>query len=140
MSSILFATVIICVLIAVVILFYQPYGHGQTMVRFKKIGGTNKATDKAIDTKWRLVKIRPGLMSCTSATVITEKVFLSKNTPQLPLEDCKQKDCNCHYVFLDDRRRDSNRRIDLSQPGDIFPNYEAERRQILDRRLVDLTV
>jgi hypothetical protein len=139
MSSILFATVIICVLVAVVVLFYQPDGYGQTMVRFKKIGGT-KTTDKAIDTKWRLVKIRPGLMSCTSVTATTGKVFLSRDTPQLPLEDCKQKDCNCHYVFLDDRRRDSNRRIDLSRLGDIFPNYETERRLIPDRRLVDLAV
>ena len=141
MSSILFATVIICVLVAVVVLFYQPDGYGQTMVRFKKIGGTGKATDKAIDTKWRLVKIRPGLMSCTSATATTGKIFLSRDTPQLPLEDCNQKDCNCHYVFLDDRRNSgSNRRIDLSRPGAISPNYETERRQAPDRRLADLAV
>ena len=140
MSSILVATVIICVLVAVVILFYQPHGYEQTMVRFKNIGGTDKATDTSIDTKWRLVKIRTGLMSCTSATAITGKVFLSRDTPQLPLEGCNEKNCNCHYIFLDDRRSGSNRRIDLSRPGDIFPIYETEKRQIPDRRLADLAV
>jgi hypothetical protein len=140
MSSILVAIVIICVLVAVVILFYQPHGYGKTMVRFKIIGGTDKATDTSIDTKLRLVKIRPGLMSCTSATAITGKVFLSRDTPQLPLEGCNEKNCNCHYVFLDDQRSGSNRRIDLSRPGDIFPNYETERRQVPDRRLADLAV
>ena len=141
MSSILFVTAFICVLVAVVVLFYQPYGYGKTMVRFKKIGGANKATDTSMDTKLRLVRIRPGLISCTSATAITENIFLSRKTPQLPLEDCSQKDCDCHYVFLDDRRNGgSSRRIDLSRPGDIFPIYETEKRQVPDRRLADLAV
>ena len=138
MSSILFAGAIICVLIAIVMLVFKPYDYGKSVKHFKKIGSNEDTTDTSTDTRWRSVKIRPGLMACTSVTTISSQIFLSRDAPPLPLEGCVDKGCNCHYIFLDDRRGGGDRRIDLGRLGDFFPDYEHERRQIQGRRLADL--
>ena len=64
MSSILFAVVIICMLAGIVMLVFKPYDYGASVQRFKKIEGTDNSKDSSADTKWRSVKIRPGLISC----------------------------------------------------------------------------
>ena len=138
MSSIIFAFAIICVLIVIVMLVFKPYDYGESVKRFKKIGSGEDTTDTSTETRWRSVKIRPGLMSCASVTAISSQVFLSRDAPPLPLEGCGEKGCNCHYIFLDDRRNGGDRRIDLSRLGDFFPAYEGERRQVPGRRLADL--
>lgn len=89
-------------------------------------------------TQWRAVKIAPGLISCDAAGKLADKIFLSMESPQLPLEGCPEKDCRCKYVHLDDRRDGGDRRIELGDLGAFFPVSQAERRQTTGRRSRDL--
>jgi hypothetical protein len=138
MSSILFAIVILVILAAIVMLGFKPYDYGASVKRFKKIGRNKDDNDTSIDTKWRSVKIRPGLISCDSAAELNDQIFLSRDAPAIPLENCSEKHCNCHYIFLDDRRSGTDRRLELGRLGDFFPNYDSERRHVPGRRLADL--
>ncbi|MCP4982054.1 MAG: hypothetical protein GY935_16375 [Gammaproteobacteria bacterium] len=138
MSSILFAIVIVCMLAAIVMLVFKPYNYGEKIKSFKKISSEDVPDDSSTETRWRSVKIRPGLISCKSVASLNQQIFLSKDAPALPLAGCSENDCNCHYIFLDDRRSGSDRRIDLGRLGEFFPNYEGERRQVPGRRMGDL--
>jgi hypothetical protein len=138
MSTILFVCAIICVLTAIVMLVFKPYDYGKSVTHFNKIGSSADTTDTSSETRWRSVRIRPGLMTCASANAISDQVFLSRDAPPLPLEGCGEKDCNCHYIFLDDRRSGSERRIDLGLLVELFPDDGGERRQLRGRRLADL--
>ena len=140
MSSIILAIVIICLLAVIVMVVFKPYDYGASLQRFKKIGNTDDETDTSIDTKWRSVRIRPGLISCDRVADMTGRIFLSREAPPLPLQNCTEKQCSCHYIFLNDRRSGADRRIQLGRLGDFFPSYEGERRNIPGRRLADLAV
>lgn len=89
-------------------------------------------------TQWRAVKIAPGLMSCGAAGKLADKVFLSRESPRLPLDGCTERDCNCKYVHLDDRRDGGDRRIELGDLGAFLPVSQTERRQTSGRRAEDL--
>ena len=93
-----------------------------------------------MDTDWRSVRVRPGKISCKRVAAITDQIFLSKDAPSLPLENCTTKGCRCHYAFLDDRRGGEDRRIELGQAGEFLPAYGSERRWAEGRRDVDLTI
>jgi len=140
MNSIFFAFVALCLLAAIIMLVFKPYDYGASMKRFQKIASPDDNPDTSADTKWRSVKIRPGLISCKSVTKMSDQVFLSKDAPSLPLENCREKDCRCHYVFLDDRRSGAERRAELGRLGEYFPAYDAERRLVPGRRMADLAI
>jgi hypothetical protein len=125
-------------LAGIVMLIFKPYDYGASVQRFKKIEGTDNSNDSSADTKWRSVKIRPGLISCERAASFRGQVFLSQEAPSLPLQNCTEEECNCHYIFLDDRRSGADRRIDLGKMGEFFPTYQGERRQVHGRREADL--
>ena len=137
MPSILLAIVIICLLAALLIYGFKPYDYGGTIKRFKKIGTDGEKPDKSSNTRWRSVKIRPGLMSCKRVSTIAGQIFLSENAPSLPLENCTEEDCRCHYIFLEDRRSGADRRIELGRWSEFMPSYESEKRQHAGRRYAD---
>lgn len=137
MPSILLAIVIICLLAALLIYGFKPYDYGGSTKRFKKIGTTGDGTDKSSDTRWRSVKIRPGLISCKRVSTLAGQIFLSGEAPSLPLANCTEEDCRCHYIFLEDRRSGEERRIKLGQLGEFLPSYDSERRQRAGRRYAD---
>lgn len=89
-------------------------------------------------TQWRAVKIAPGLISCGAAGKLAGKVFLSRESPRLPLDGCSEKDCRCKYVHLDDRRDGGDRRIELGDLGAFLPVSQVERRRMEGRRREDL--
>ncbi len=140
MSSILFAIVILSMLVAIIVLFFKPYKYGEKTHRFKKIGTASNNKDAASDTRWRSVKIRPGLISCDGVAEMEGQVYLSSEAPTLPLGNCGEKECRCHYIYLEDRRSGSDRRIELGRMGEFFPSYEQERRLDPGRRLADVAV
>ncbi len=140
MSSIIFSIVILGMLVAIVTLLFKPYDYGVSVKRFKGMGTSTARKTRSEDTKWRSVRIRPGLISCDRVADLTGKVFLSQEAPTLPLENCTETECRCHYIFLDDRRSGTDRRIELGKLDQFFPTYEGERRQVRGRRLADLTV
>lgn len=138
MSSILFAIVILSMLVGIIMLVFKPYDYGEKVQRFKKIGNPGKHNNKSEDTRWRSVKIRPGLISCDRVADMTGQIFLSQAAPSLPLENCTEKDCRCHYIFLDDRRDGTDRRIEMGKLDEFLPNIGINRRSISGRRATDL--
>lgn len=137
MTSILLAIVIIGLLAALLMYGFKPYDYGGSIKRFKKIGRTGDTPTTSSDTRWRSVKIRPGLMSCKPVAAISSQIFLSRDAPSLPLQDCTEEDCRCHYIFLEDRRSGGERRIEIGQLEELLPDYSSERRQLTGRRLTD---
>ncbi len=89
-------------------------------------------------TQWRAVKISPGLISCGAAGKLAGKVFLSSESPRLPLDGCSEQNCRCKYVHLDDRRDGGDRRIELGELGAFLPVNQVERRRMGGRRREDL--
>jgi len=138
MSSILLAIVILSMLVAIIMLVFKPYDYGENVQRFKKIEKPGKRQKKSEDTKWRSVKIRPGLIACDRVADMTGQIFLSPQAPSLPLENCTEEDCRCHYIFLNDRRTGTDRRIEMGKMDEFLPNIGINRRSISGRRATDL--
>jgi len=127
-----------CILVAVVILVFKPYDYGASVTQIRKIGSLNDESDTAFDTKWRSVRIRPGLIACDRVANLTGQVFLSQEAPELPLANCGERDCRCHYVFLDDRRSGIDRREELARLGEFLSSSARDRRLNPGRRTGDL--
>ena len=138
MSSILFAIVILSMLVGIIMLVFKPYDYGENVQHFKKIGNPGKRNKKSEDTRWRSVKIRPGLIACDRVADMTGQIFLSQQAPSLPLETCTEEDCRCHYIFLNDRRTGTDRRIELGKMDELLPSMGINRRGIPGRRATDL--
>lgn len=138
MPSILLSIVIICLLAGLIMYGFKPYNYGGSVKRFKKPAKTDASTDSSSDTRWRSVKIRPGMSPCRPVAEITGRIFLAPDAPALPLANCTQKSCQCRYVFLEDRRSGEDRRFELGRLGDIVPGYQRERRHVTGRRYADL--
>ncbi len=127
-----------CILVVVVMLAFKPYDYGTSVAQFRKIGRSTNESDPDSDTKWRSVKIRPGLITCDRVASLAGQVFLSREAPELPLANCGERDCRCHYVFLDDRRSGIDRRLELGRLGAFLSISERDRRHVPGRRAGDL--
>ena len=138
MTAVVFGIGLMCILVAVVILVFKPYDYGASVAQFKKIGNTNDGPEEDFDTKWRSVRIRPGLIACRHVADLKGQVFLSRDAPELPLASCAERDCRCHYVFLDDRRSGIDRRVELGRLGEFLSSSERDRRRTAGRRTGDL--
>jgi hypothetical protein len=66
------------------------------------------------------------------------QVYLSTESPRLPLDGCDETDCRCKYVHMDDRRSGDDRRIELGDLGAFLPTNQVERRKRSGRRASDL--
>jgi hypothetical protein len=138
MPSILLSIVIICLLAGLIIYGFKPYDYGGNVKRFKKPAKIDDNSDSSSDTRWRSVKIRPGMSPCRPVAEITGHIFLAQDAPSLPLANCTKKNCRCRYVFLEDRRSGEDRRLELARFGDLMSDYERERRRVTGRRYADL--
>ncbi len=90
-------------------------------------------------TQWRAVKIVPDLFCCDAVGELSGQVYLSTESPRLPLEGCSEKDCRCRYMHLEDRRSGGDRRIELGELGAFLPASQSERRRVGGRRATDMT-
>jgi hypothetical protein len=77
-------------------------------------------------------------MSCSAVQELAYTRFLASECPSLPLPDCSQKECQCKYIHLDDRRSGGDRRVELGDLGKFLPVNSTERRHIAGRRVNDL--
>ncbi len=128
---ILFAIAILIVAMVMTLVKYS----GQRERRPTRQPATRRgATSIRQRTRWRAVKIAPGLIACDAAQEVADRVFLAGESPHLPLGSCGQVDCRCRYVHLDDRRSGGDRRIDLGSLGDYLPHEQSDRRRGADRR------
>lgn len=138
MTSIIFGIGLLCIMVAVIVLLFKPYDYGASVTRFKKIGESRQQSANETDTRWRSVRIRPGLMACDRVRSLSGQVFLSREAPELPMANCTERDCHCHYVFLDDRRSGGDRRASLERLGEFVSSSERDRRRSPGRRAGDL--
>lgn len=138
MSTIILSIVILCTLAAIIILLFRPYRYGETVQRFQGIGDSGRRRKRLEDTQWRAVKIRPGLIACDRVANLTDNIYLAQEAPSLPIENCTEANCHCHYIFFDDRRSGRDRRVDLGKTDELLPILEQNRRSIPGRRDTDL--
>ena len=125
-------------MVAIVLLLFKPYDYGASLAHFKMIGDAVGGSDADAKTRWRTVRIRPGLIACERVASLEHQLFLSREAPELPLPNCTENDCHCHYVFFDDRRSGLDRRAIPGRPGDIPESRERDRRRSHGRRVGDL--
>jgi hypothetical protein len=136
----LFVTIILAILaIAIVWRLVTRPGKRSRPKRVQSENSSSRPEDRT-STQWRAVQIAPGLLSCDAASKLAGEVFLSSESPRLPLDGCIEKDCRCKYVHLQDRRDGGDRRIELGEFGAFFPTSEVERRRVAGRRSMDLAV
>ena len=96
------------------------------------------AQEVKASTRWRAVRIAPGLICCDAVREYDEQVFLSSESPTLPVDGCNVADCRCKYIHLEDRRTGSDRRAQLDELADFLPFNQTERRRVPSRRSADL--
>ncbi len=137
MSAVLFAVVAFALLVLVVVFLFKPYDYGASL-RVEAIRGDDARDDTSADTKWRSVKVRPGLNACKRVEQIADQLFLSREAPVLPLPYCTETECRCHYLFMDDRRSGLDRRVEMAKLNYIFAGNGGDRRRSPGRRTGDL--
>jgi len=136
--EILIVVIIIVFLLAIWVLFSrQPYF--RALLPGPRISAKVDAGSEISEiTAWRSVKIRPGLVSCARVKNMVNQIYLASEAPALPIGRCTEKECQCKYIRLDDRRNNENRRAILEHPGHIYLRYQKDdRRQITGRRTTD---
>ena len=124
-------------LIVATVLIARLLGIGYNPHPFQNLPIPAARTGNAEITKWRSVKIKPGLISCKRADRMTGEIYFAADAPTFPLDSCTEKLCQCKYVYLDDRRDGSDRRESTEYSADLFALHEKERRGGKDRRTID---
>ena len=89
-------------------------------------------------TQWHCVRIRPGLICCDKARQLSERLYLTGEAPPLPLPECGEMNCSCHYLHFGDRRALPERRIKIQKLTAIFSGLGRDRRLTGGRRSNDL--
>ena len=138
MDALLIVIVVSFLLVGGLIFISGIFGVGRrrtTRTRKKAAGATK---EDAETTRWRSVKIAPGLISCDYANILAGKVFLAREAPPLPLANCAETECRCKYIHLQDRRSGTDRRVEVGELADYLPFNQTERRHLISRRATDL--
>ena len=82
---------------------------------------------------WRAIRVVAGADACAASQGPSQKRFLSRDAPRLPLADCDRQDtCKCTFRHLSDRRG-GLRRADDSGFG-IPKAVPTEKRRPGERR------
>ena len=89
-------------------------------------------------SQWRAVKVAPGLICCDAAGELSDRIFLARLAPSLPLDACTVGDCRCKYIHLEDRRSGGDRRASLGELDAYLPFNQEDRRRSEGRRRADL--
>lgn len=93
-------------------------------------------TSSSETTQWRSVKIKSGLICCKSADNLSGAIFFAADAPTLPLASCTEKQCQCKYTHMEDRRDGGDRREATEYSADLFSLLGKERREDEDRRTI----
>jgi len=105
----------------------------------RNIGNVATQSSNSENTRWRSVKIQPGLIACASVSKIANRVFLATEAPSLPLGVCIEKSCQCKYVHLKDRRSSEDRRSVITQISNMFADSQDDDRRVMTgRRVTDM--
>jgi hypothetical protein len=69
-----------------------------------------KVRDRANDSRYHAVSIKPGESCCAAAKQFGRMRFLAEKAPRLPLPECDSPECACRYSHYADRRDGTDRR------------------------------
>ena len=136
-SLVIVAGVVVILLVAL-ILQIARISAGRKPTRRAARPSARSAQEAKADIRWRAVRISPGLICCDAVREHDEQVFLSSESPTLPVDGCDVADCRCKYIHLEDRRAGSDRRAHLGELNDFLPFNQVERRRTPGRRSADL--
>ena len=81
-----------------------------------------KVRDRATESLYHAVSIRPGETCCAAAKQFGRMRFLADKAPRLPLPECDSAECACRYSHFADRREGFDRRA----------VYDADRERALE--------
>jgi len=136
-SLVIVAGAIVILLIALMLLIARMSASRKPPGRIRK-PPSRSAQEVKPGARWRAVRIVPGLICCAAVRQHDEQVFLSSESPTLPMDGCDVADCRCKYIHLEDRRTGSDRRAHLGELAGFLPFNQADRRSVPGRRSVDL--
>jgi len=87
---------------------------------------------------FQAISIYRGVDACEHARMASDRRFLSKDAPKLPLTGCTMsEECECRYVKHGDRRADPRRLVDFGASPDLTLFEGRERRRSNGRRARD---
>ncbi len=131
----IFVWIALAVVVVAAIYIVFNIAHQARLARERKALRRTEQDDAR--TRWRAVKVVPGLICCRNAEIMAGQVFLSKESPPLPLPGCNERGCACKYKHMADRRSGSDRRAQFDELTDYLPPNQVERR-IISRRAADM--
>jgi hypothetical protein len=140
MEILLGVIILVFVLGSVGLFFSNQFDARDPLPRSTKAKKSGTRSDEPGVKKPRLVKINPGSISCLVAREMTDKIYLAKEAPVIPLDQCVQEKCFCKYLYFDDRRSDKHRRATHEYLGGFIKNHPTDRRQYSGRRTTDILV
>lgn len=80
---------------------------------------------------FRAVSIAPSIMCCSAAMHATERTYLLRDAPRLPLASCTMpKNCSCKYRKNADRRESDRRLFGATETNRWFAGLESRRRGV----------
>lgn len=137
MSTLMFVVAVGVAVIALLLIASRSRAGKSARARRVQKSTIRQAAERET-TRWRAVRIKPGLICCDAASRISEEVFLASESPKLPLEGCSERNCQCKYIHLEDRRSGGDRRVELGELGAFLPANQVERRRRNSRRATDI--
>lgn len=67
---------------------------------------------------------------CEKVNALSGKRFLSKEAPELPMEECTQASCQCRYQHHQDRRQvGHDRRVDYGVTRELYGAFGEQNRR-----------
>jgi hypothetical protein len=80
---------------------------------------------------FQAISIYKGLICCDLARKFSERRFLARDAPSLPLSGCTmRKTCQCKYIKHKDRRSEPRRLMDFGMAARMFDGKERRARRI----------
>ena len=136
--NLLLLTLFISTLFVVATILFLRWRYEHTVVREFEAPEPPQPSRLYLITEWHCVRIRPGLICCDKARELSDQLYLTGEAPPLPLPECNQMNCNCHYLRFGDRRTLPERRIKVQKLTSIFSGLGQDRRTNRGRRSGDL--
>jgi hypothetical protein len=96
-----------------------------------------KPVAKKITQTFHAVSIEPGRHCCQEARALEGHRFLSREAPSLPLRNCPNDNCECHYQHFDDRRAGPRRARDMGVAIDGWTESDLRAQKGRGRRKTD---
>lgn len=142
--SVFFTTLFICLVAGAAVFLYVQYH-----IQLKKARGSERSPGVSLarrsfasnsvkpvsqGTSWRAVKVKTGLMCCQAAERLSGRVYLVTDAPDFPLKKCDSQECECRYVYMNDRRDGEERRETTEFLIKMNKFKDDERRKTKDRR------